>query len=149
MGNNKSVLSKKQPLFVNSKVEPTPNTTPAQPTQSQPSQPATETEDPTNLINDISTINTQLNKIQTNIIQEITDHETKSYDNNNQLKLLQQNIKDKIELLSTRDRMLQLSQERNAYKKKLIFILFSIIIGLLIAIISVYYIFNKNKLNAK
>ncbi len=139
MGNNKSVLSKKQPLFINGKVDPTPT----------PPQPTPNTEDPTNLINDISTINTQLNKIQTNIIQEITDHETKSYDNNNQLKLLQQNIKDKIELLSTRDRMLQLSQERNAYKKKLIFILFSIIIGLLIAIISVYYIFNKNKLNAK
>ena len=143
MGNHKSVLSNKQPLFVNSKVAPIPDPTPTTP------EPATNTDDSSSLINDITTINTELNKIQTNIIKEITDHETTSYDNNNQLKLLQQNIKDKIELLSTRDRMLQLSQERNAYKKKLIFILFSIIIGLLIAIISVYYIFNKNKLNAK
>lgn len=52
-------------------------------------------------------------------------------------------VKNKLELLATRDRMLQLSQERNVYKKKVIYILFAIIIALTVAIISAYTFFGK------
>ena len=53
------------------------------------------------------------------------------------------NIQKKMQVVATRDRMLQLSQERNVYKKKVIYILFSVIIALLVALISAYTIFGK------
>ena len=52
-------------------------------------------------------------------------------------------IKDKMQLVATRDRMLQISQERNAYKKKIIYVLVSIIIILLVSIIFGYTIFSN------
>lgn len=52
-------------------------------------------------------------------------------------------IRDKMELLATRDRMLQLSQERNVYKKKVIYVLFAVIITLIVAGISVYTFLGK------
>jgi len=54
-------------------------------------------------------------------------------------------LQNKMELLATRDRMLQLSQERNVYKKKVIYVLFAVIIALLVAIIAAYSFFNKKK----
>jgi hypothetical protein len=54
-------------------------------------------------------------------------------------------IQNKMELLATRDRMLQLSQERNVYKKKVIYILFAVIIALLVAIIAAYTFFGKKR----
>jgi hypothetical protein len=48
-----------------------------------------------------------------------------------------------MQLVATRDRMLQLSQERNMYKKKVIYVLFSIVIALLVAIISAYTVYGK------
>ena len=54
-------------------------------------------------------------------------------------------LNNKMELLATRDRMLQLSQERNVYKKKVIYVLFAVIIALLVAIIAAYSFFNKRK----
>lgn len=53
-------------------------------------------------------------------------------------------IQKKMNVIATRDRMLQLSQDRNVYKKKLIYVLLSILIGIFIAIISFYTIYNKN-----
>lgn len=52
-------------------------------------------------------------------------------------------IEQKMEILATRDRMLQLSQERNAYKKKVIYVLLSVIIALLVSIVSAYVYFGK------
>lgn len=50
-------------------------------------------------------------------------------------------INNKKQLIATHNRMLQLSQNRNIYKKKIIYTLFSIIIALLISVISVYTLF--------
>jgi len=52
-----------------------------------------------------------------------------------------------LNLIATRDRMLQLSQERNIYKKKIIYLLFSIIIAILIITILLFTIYNKKKYN--
>lgn len=52
-------------------------------------------------------------------------------------------IKKKMNLIATRDRMLQLSQDRNVYKKKLIYVLFSILIAIFITIISFYKLQKK------
>lgn len=52
-------------------------------------------------------------------------------------------IKKKRQLIATRDRMLQLSQERNIYKQKIVYVLLAIIVALLIGSVSVYTIFNR------
>lgn len=54
-------------------------------------------------------------------------------------------IEQKMEILATRDRMLQLSQERNVYKKKVIYVLFAIIIALIIVILSSYSFLSKRR----
>ena len=53
------------------------------------------------------------------------------------------NIENNRQLVATRDRMLQISQERNIYKKKIIYILLTIIIGIIIFLISGYTIYDK------
>jgi len=55
-------------------------------------------------------------------------------------------IEDKMRLLETRDKMLQLSIDRNLYKKKVIYSLFSVILAFVIIMICFYAFFNK-KLN--
>ena len=55
-------------------------------------------------------------------------------------------IEDKMRLLETRDKMLQLSIDRNLYKKKVIYSLFSVILAFIILMICFYAFFNK-KLN--
>jgi predicted nucleic acid-binding Zn-ribbon protein len=52
-------------------------------------------------------------------------------------------IKNNMQLVATRDRMLQLSQERNVYKKKIIYVLLSMIIALIVFVISGYTISGK------
>jgi hypothetical protein len=59
------------------------------------------------------------------------------------LKGYSQDIKKKMNLIATRDRMLQLSQDRNVYKKKIIYMLLTILIAIFITIISFYTIYNK------
>jgi hypothetical protein len=54
-------------------------------------------------------------------------------------------IRGRAHVIATRDRMLQLSQERNMYKKKIIYVLLAIIIGLLVAIIATYLTFTKRR----
>jgi uncharacterized protein len=48
-----------------------------------------------------------------------------------------------VQLVATRDRMLQLSQERNVYKKKIIYVLLSMIIALIVFVMSGYTISGK------
>jgi len=55
-------------------------------------------------------------------------------------------IEDKISLLETRNKMLELSIDRNLYKKKVIYSLFSVILAFVIIMICFYAFFNK-KLN--
>jgi len=52
-------------------------------------------------------------------------------------------IKNKMQQVATRDRMLQISQERNLYKKKIIYVLVSMIIALIISVIFGYTVFSK------
>ena len=75
--------------------------------------------------------------------KSIQKYRTTLNNNNNLFKKYSDDIKNKMQLVATRDRMLQLSQERNIYKKKLIFILFTIIISLLIIIIFTYTNYSK------
>ena len=65
------------------------------------------------------------------------------HNNQNLFNSYSEEIQKNMGLIATRDRMLQLSQERNAYKKKVIYVLFSIIIALLISVISTYTFFGK------
>ena len=55
-------------------------------------------------------------------------------------------IEDKMRLLETRNKMLELSIDRNLYKKKVIYSLFSVILAFIIIMICFYAFFNK-KLN--
>ena len=57
-------------------------------------------------------------------------------------------IEDKEKLLLTRSRMLQISQDRNAFKKKIIYLLIAIIFLIFIFTL-VMYIFYTRKMEAK
>lgn len=101
-------------------------------------------------LDELNEINNNLLKIQSQTEQDIqeTSNSIRNYRRtlNNNHKLFQKysdDIKNKMQLVATRDRMLQLSQERNMYKKKIIYVLFSIVIALLIAIISAYTVYGK------
>lgn len=54
-------------------------------------------------------------------------------------------IDEKNKLILTRSRMLQLSQEKNMYKKKIIYSLTAIIFLILIITLSTYVYFSKKK----
>ncbi len=56
-----------------------------------------------------------------------------------------QEITDKLKLLETRNKMLQLSIDRNIYKKKVIYGLVSVIMLLVIGMLCFYAFFNKAK----
>jgi hypothetical protein len=57
-------------------------------------------------------------------------------------------IDDKEKLLLTRSRMLQIAQDRNSYKKKIIYTLIALIFALFIITLVVYvYFVKKNKRN--
>jgi hypothetical protein len=61
-----------------------------------------------------------------------------------QMELLM-DIQNKEKLLLTRSRMLQISQDRNSYKKKLIYLWFSSSIIIFILIIVIYIIVSKRR----
>jgi Fe2+ transport system protein B len=52
-------------------------------------------------------------------------------------------IQDKEKLLLTRSRMLQIAQDRNSYKKKIIYTLLAIIFGIFILILVIYVLFTR------
>jgi uncharacterized protein (DUF3084 family) len=54
-----------------------------------------------------------------------------------------QEIEDKLKLLDTRNKMLQLSIDQNIYKKKVIYSLLSVIIALIVGMIFFYTFFSK------
>jgi Fe2+ transport system protein B len=57
----------------------------------------------------------------------------------NQLK----EIEDKEKLLLTRSRMLQISQDRNSYKKKIIYSLIAVIFGIFILTLVMYVLYSR------
>ena len=75
-----------------------------------------------NSINDKNNILSQKHEIQLNQLKE---------------------IQDKEDLLLTRSRMLQIAQDRNTYKKKIIYTLLAIIFGLFILILFIYVLFTR------
>ncbi len=54
-------------------------------------------------------------------------------------------IQDKEQLLVNRSRMLQIAQDRNAYKTKVIYTLIAIIFLIFILILYIYVMYNKNR----
>ena len=73
-------------------------------------------------------------------------HKTQELINKEQIQINQlTEIKDKEKLLLTRSRMLQISQDRNAYKKQLIYTSIASAIAIFILIIVVYNIIRKRK----
>jgi hypothetical protein len=52
-------------------------------------------------------------------------------------------IQDKEKLLLTRSRMLQIAQDRNSYKTKIIYTQIAIIFGLIVLILFIYLLFKK------
>jgi hypothetical protein len=59
-------------------------------------------------------------------------------------------IQDKEKLLLTRSRMLQIAQDRNSYKKKLIYTLIALIFLIFIFTLALYVYFNRKvKMNVK
>lgn len=77
------------------------------------------------------------------MLEHIGLQKEKLYENQKLHSQYTDDIKKKRQLIATRDRMLQLSQERNIYKQKIVYVLLAIIVALLIGSISVYTIFNR------
>jgi len=96
----------------------------------------------------IENIKQNIYQIQTKIDQQNTLVQKKSDildEKQKQVYGQSQEIDDKMRLLETRNKMLQLSIERNIYKKKVIYSLLSVILLLLIGILCFYAFFNKAK----
>jgi flagellar motility protein MotE (MotC chaperone) len=78
------------------------------------------------------------------------DSDIQGFDNNlkekkEQLEALNKQIENKMKLIETRNRMLQVSIEKNNYKKKVIYTLISIILAIIIIMLVAYVYFNKKK----
>jgi hypothetical protein len=110
----------------------------------------------TEAIDKLNKINENLKNTQKKIAKDIkkTNTEIQNYrstlnTNNDLFNKYSDDIQNKMQIVATRDRMLQLSQERNVYKKKIIYVLLSIIIALIIAVIYSYNVFSKPKISNK
>jgi len=88
------------------------------------------------------TINDNIN-LQTAAIGDINNKNTELYKKQEiQLQQLKE-IEDKEKLLLTRSRMLQISQDRNSYKKKVIYSLIAVIFAIFIFTLVAYIFFNR------
>ena len=83
------------------------------------------------------------NKLQSSMLNELDQKNKllieKQLIQKNQLK----EIEDKEKLLLTRSRMLQISQDRNSYKKKIIYSLIALIFGIFILTLVMYVLFIR------
>ena len=93
--------------------------------------------------NKLSTFNAKIDAHTKETGDAIQTYQSVLSNNEKLFKQYNENIKQKRDLIATRDRMLQLSQERNIYKKKMIYVLLSIIIALVVMVIAIYSIFSK------
>jgi|688.fasta_scaffold601182_1 hypothetical protein len=103
-------------------------------------------------IEGLNKINEELKKANFNTLNDIenTHNSIMGYrktlmNNNSQFNKYSDDIKNNMQLVATRDRMLQISQERNIYKQKIIYVLISMIIALTVLVISGYTIYSKFK----
>jgi hypothetical protein len=97
----------------------------------------------------INELSSYLDVIQNNIkLNEVSmmELQNKNIDivNKNNIHIDQlKEIEEKEKLLLTRSRMLQISQDRNAYKKKIIYTLIAVIFLILILTIVMYVLFTR------
>ena len=94
-------------------------------------------------------INTYFDQIRNNIqlqgvsLRELSNKNDELY-KKQQIQLNQlKEIEDKEKLLLTRSRMLQISQDRNAYKKKIIYSLIAVIFAIFIFTLVMYVLFIR------
>jgi Fe2+ transport system protein B len=89
------------------------------------------------------------NKLQTSMLDELEQKNKilleKQLIQKNQLK----EIEEKEKLLLTRSRMLQISQDRNSYKKKIIYSLIALIFGIFILTLVMYVLFIRKAKSAE
>ena len=77
---------------------------------------------------------------------EISQKENEIEAKNNQIYGQSEQIEHKKRLMDTRNRMLQLSIEKNRYKKKVIWTLLAFVIAILAIMLFTYAILNKKKI---
>jgi len=95
-----------------------------------------------------TTISDNIN-LQNSTIADISDKNTELLGKQTiQLQQLKE-IEDKEKLLLTRSRMLQISQDRNSYKKKIIYSLIAVIFAIFIFTLVAYIFFSINIVMAK
>ena len=87
----------------------------------------------------------RLKRITAQQERTLSTRETSLTNKNEQIMQQTDEIMNKEKLIDTRNRMLQLSMERNVYKKKVIYTLFSCIIAVLILMLLIYGYFGKKK----
>lgn len=102
---------------------------------------------------DITTAQGQINSINNYLLTANAEIMTKKVDIDKKAQQISekqkqvygqsQEIEDKIKLLDTRNKMLQLSIDQNVYKKKVIYSLLSVIIALIVGMIFFYTFFSK------
>ena len=98
------------------------------------------------LSNDINNINDHLVETQYEIQKKQNEIQKKANiisEKQKQVYGQTQEIDDKIQLFETRNKMLQLSIDRNIYKKKVIYSLLAIIIALIVGMLFFYSYFSK------
>jgi len=85
------------------------------------------------------------NKIEKikNANQNVNINNTNLQEKKNRNNRIQKEINDRKHLILTRKRMLEISEEKNIYKQKLIYTYIAIILTLILIIIVSYYYFNK------
>jgi hypothetical protein len=97
--------------------------------------------------NQINTYETKIRSKVSSQVKAITELEIKNQELAGKQRIQMQQLKeieDKEKLLLTRSRMLQISQDRNSYKSKIIYLLFVAIFIIIIIILILYTLF-KNK----
>jgi len=100
----------------------------------------------------MSTDNQQVNNIETSILSTQAQIDDQTSEIEKKARILEEKqkqiygqskeIEDKVKLLETRNRMLQLSIDRNIYKKKMIYSLLAVIIAMVVAMLFFYSYFN-------
>lgn len=79
--------------------------------------------------------------------KEINEKENEINKKNEQIYGQSEQIESKKRLMETRNRMLQLSIEKNRYKKKVIWTLLAFVIAILAIMLFTYAILNKKKMS--
>jgi len=105
------------------------------------------------LVEEESNINNDINKINSHLLSTQSDIQIKQNEIQKKANIISekqkqvygqtQEIDDKMQLFETRNKMLQLSIDRNIYKKKIIYSLLAVIIALIIGMLFFYSYFSK------